>query len=267
MEITNQPNHFHNPYSLPFLAFIPDHYNLSNDFIDHELLESSDLSINSEEIDVLTFVELHTQTVSPVEFIRQIFPIALIFTTSSFYAQMQTLSMLRQENSVNNKMMVTQAKLHMIFWPMSVIGGMLTDNIYPLTAYVPIQVCHIWSFLVEFGSLSIILYSFYAALLRYIMLMHTKRAETFGKERLISMIYWIFYFHAFLWALFIKFIRFNMESLPMVNKCYGWMDRVYLVELHDSTNMMKRHFCAFDDSNDGKIVFQLYTFGSFYKNI
>ena len=264
METRIQPNHFHSPYTFPFLAFIPDQYNLSTDFSNPELLESSYLSIYKKDLDILSFVELHTQTVSPAEFISLIFPIGLIFTTSSFFAQMRTLTMLRQENSVNNQMMVTQAKLHMIFWPMSVIGGMLTDNIYPLTAYIPIQLCHIWSFLVEFGSLSIILYSFYAALLRYIMLMHTKRAEAFGKERLISMIYWIYYSHAFLWALFIKFIRFNMETLPMVNKCYGWMDRIYLVELHDSTNMMKRHFCAFDGSNDGKMNFQPYSWIIWY---
>ena len=135
---------------------------------------------------------------------------------------------------------------------MNVIGTILTDNIYPLTAYLPVQICHSWSFLSEFGSLCIILYSFYAALLRYIMLMHTERAETFGKERLISIIYWMYYSHAFFWALYSKFIRFNMETLPILNKCYGWMDRIYLIELHDSSNMMKRHFCAFEDSNGGK---------------
>ena len=140
----------------------------------------------------------------------------------------------------------------MVFWPMNVIGTILTDNIYPLTAYLPVQICHSWSFLSEFGSMCIILYSFYAALLRYIMLMHTERAETFGKERLISIIYWMYYSHAFFWALYSKFIRFNMETLPILNKCYGWMDRIYLLELHDSSNMMKRHFCAFEDYNGGK---------------
>ena len=251
MEIPIQSNHFHNPYTMPYLALFPEQNNFSAHWLESGSIENLDSNFYEDNISILSSLKLHSQTISPIKSGLTV-TFGLAFTMSSYFIQTRTLAMLKQEKSVNNKMMVTQAKLHMIFWPMNVIGTLLTDNIYPLTAYFPVQICHIWSFLAEFGSLCIILYSFYAALLRYIMLMHTKRAETFGKERLISIIYWIYYSHAFFWALYSKFIRFNMETLPILNKCYGWMDRIYLLELHDSSNMMKRHFCAFEDSNDGK---------------
>ena len=251
--MTVQPNHFYNPYELPFLAFLADQNNYSKYSTSSGNENITEASFHEDNINVLSSVELHSQTMSPVKSFALILPIGLTFSASSFFIQIRTLDMLKQENSVNNKFMVTQAKMHMIFWPTLVVATMLTDNIYPLTAFIPPEFCTILSFFWEFCGMCLILYSFYAALLRYIFCLHSNRATAFGKERLITMMYWIFYSHAFLWALYTKFIRFNMETIPMLNKCYGWMDRVYLMELHSSTNMVKRHFCAFDSDN-GKCI-------------
>ena len=240
-----QPNHFYSPYNLPFLAFLPDQDNNSN-YLNSPSNESDYIY---QDVDIMSSVELHSQTLNPLKSFGIILPIGLTFSTSSFFIQTRTLAMLKEENSVNNKLMVTQAKMHMVFWPTLVVATMLTDNIYPLTAYIPPEFCTILSFFWEYCGMCIILYSFYAALLRYIFCLHTQRALKFGKEKLIQIIYWTFYSHAFLWALYTKFIRFNLETIPLLNRCYGWMDRVYLMELHSSTNMVKRHFCAFDSEN------------------
>ena len=245
-----QSNHFHNPYDLPFLAFIPEQGNHSKYTLPGSNKDELDENLYPT-IDILSSMELHSQTLPTLESFGIVLPIGLIFGSSACFIQSRTLAMLKQENSVNNKMMVTQAKMHMIFWPTLVLTTMLTDNIYPLTAYIPAEFCTVLSFFWEFCGMCIILYSFYAALLRYIFCLHTQKALKFGKEKLISLIYWVFYSHAFVWALYSKFIRFNMETIPILNKCYGWMDQVYLLELHSSTNMVKRHFCAFD-SESGK---------------
>ena len=152
MEKPIQSNYFHNPYTLPYLAFFPDQKNFSTYFVESESIENLDSNRYVDGINVLNSIELHSQTMSPVKSGMMV-PFGLVFTLSSFFIQTRTLAMLKQENSVNNKMMVTQAKLHMVFWPMNVVGTILTDNIYPLTAYLPVQICHSWSFLSEFGSL------------------------------------------------------------------------------------------------------------------
>ena len=72
--------------------------------------------------------------------------------------------MLEQEKSVNNQLMVTQARIHMIFWPSIVIINTLADNIYPLMTLTTPTFCTFLSFFFYFCVFSMILYTFYAAL-------------------------------------------------------------------------------------------------------
>ena len=137
-----------------------------------------------------------------------------------------------------------------IHWYQTVLSPTYISDIYPLATYTPPHFCTILSFVTNFCTLCIILYSFYAALLRYLFCTYSIWVEKFGKERLIRIVYWVFYVHAFLWALGNKLLHFSLEVAPMINSCYGWSDRVYMLELHDSANMVKRHFCGFD-SVDG----------------
>ena len=241
----NQVNPFYNPYPLPYLPFFLPHTNDSANF-----LKNQDENFFDEGLDIISSLGLHTQTEDPILTLGVCFPIWSLFTITAIFIQVRTLNMLKQENSVNNMLMVTQAKLHIIFWPMMMTMIELTDNIYPLAAYTPNHFCTVLSVIINFFSLCIILYSFYAALLRYMFCSHSNWVENFGKERLIRIIYWVFYVHAFLWAVGNKLLRFSLDAVPMINSCYGWSDRVFMLELHDSANVVKRHFCGFD-SVDG----------------
>ena len=159
--------------------------------------------------------------------------------------------MLKRETSVNNSIMVTQAKLHIIYWPIGILSNAMIDNIYPVAEFLTPYFCTALSFFVNFSAISVILYSFYACLLRYLCCLHTEKVKKFGKTKMIGILYWVFYAHVFIWALSTVFTSFNSDRLPMINKCYGWQARVYLLELDDTANMMKRHFCALN-SSDGK---------------
>ena len=238
--------HFHNPYTKPYLVFdtklikeldLPS-FPSSNKTNAHNFLSNSNSNL-------LTSVELHTQTSDPIISLGIATPIMLIFAASSVFIQSRTLQMLKHESSVNNRLMATQAKIHMIYWPVCVLAYALTENVYPLSTFTTPYFCTILSFFVNFCTISIILYTFYACLLRYICLLHTKKVEYFGKIKTIGLVYWLFYTHSFIWTTLVMFTSFNLDRLPLINKCYGWQDQVYLLELHDTTNMLKRHFCAF----------------------
>ena len=155
--------------------------------------------------------------------------------------------MLKKESSVNNRSMRTQAKVHIVFWPSIVVVNTLGDNIYPLKEVFSSTFCTALSFHVYFCAESIVLYSFYAALLRYLCLLHTNKVNQFGKNKLIGIFYWIFYLHTFLWSLFTILTRFNFDYLPLINGCYGYYDRVFLME--DSLmHVAQRHFCGLQSS-------------------
>ena len=245
-------NPFYVPYPLPYLPFLHARLNIS---LQNEQHINQNNELFEEAFSIISNLELHTQTESPIITLGICFPIWLFLTMTAIFIQILTLDMLKQETSVNNKLMVTQAKLHIVFWPTLMIMIELTDNIYPLAAYTTPHFCTVMSLFVSFCSLSIILYSFYAALLRYLFCTYSEWVKKFGKEKLIRIVYWVFYFHCFAWAIGTKLLRISLEAAPMINSCYGWADRVYLLELDDGANMMKRLFCGFDSPSIGMNYF------------
>ena len=102
-----------------------------------------------------------------------------------------------------------------------------------------------------FSLFSFILYSFYASLLRYLFCIHTTRVTQFGKEKLIHILYWMFYIHTFLWTIFTHATSFNMDHLPLINSCFGIHQDVFLME-SSTMSMLKRHFCIL--TTDGGIL-------------
>ena len=200
----------------------PDHYRTFSSFID---------------------IDLYRQPVLPPIISLLVIPmIQLILVFTGMLIQLRTLQMLRREASVNSMMMVTQAKIHIIFWPIWAISVTLTESFYPLVNLITPHACHLMKFYVYFSLFSFILYSFYASLLRYLFCIHTTRVTQFGKEKLIQILYWMFYIHTFLWTIFTHATSFNMDHLPLINSCFGIHQDVFLME-SSTMSMLKRHFC------------------------
>ena len=153
--------------------------------------------------------------------------------------------MLKQEKSVNNRMMVTQAKLHIIFWPLWVVAITLTDNIYPLSAFTTPITCSVLRYCIYFCEFSFILYSFYAALLRYLCCLHTDKVNKFGRSKLITVVYWTFYLHTLVWTLYTIFTSFSLDHHPLINNCYGYYHTIFLME-SSPLEMLQRQFCALE---------------------
>ena len=228
----------HNPYHKPYLAFLITEKTKSTT-VDEDINSDS----IGEDINLISIEELFTHTVHPIVSLGLIMPIQLLFAASAIFIQIRTLQMLKYENSVNNRLMVTQAWIHIIFWPTIVIVNTLADNIYPLMTLTTPKFCTILSFFFYFCVFSMILYSFYAALLRYLCTVRTEQVDQFGKDRLIRLIYWIFYFHTSAWALYTISTSFNLDHIPLINSCYGHAERVFLME-QSPIEMLQRHFCG-----------------------
>ena len=228
----------------PYIAFLSENKTMSPGSFTSK--EDSNIPFN-DNINLIFSLELVSFLQKPIVSLCFIMPVQLLFATTAVFIQIRTLDMLKKENSINNRSMTTQAKLHMIFWPSIVLVNTLSDNIYPLSEVFSSTFCAALSFHVYFCAESIVLYSFYAALLRYLCLLHTNKVNRFGKNKLIGIIYWMFYLHTLLWALFTILTRFNFDYLPLINGCYGNYDRVFLME--DSLmHVAQRHFCGLQSS-------------------
>ena len=239
---------FYHSYKKPYLAFLVDSNATST--MNSVLSFENNHEVTLENINLISILELDAPTQNPVLSLAIIMPTQLFFVALALFIQTRTLQMLKQEKSVNNKLMVTQAWIHMLFWPAVVIAITLTDNIYPLSAFTSDVFCSVLSFIFYFCGFSFILYSFYASLLRYLLCLYTERVNKFGKHKLITIIYCIFYLHTFLWALYTLLTSFNMDHTPLINSCYGYDDRVFLME-KTAFQMAQRHFCTLG-SDEGK---------------
>ena len=127
--------------------------------------------------------------------------------------------------------MKSQAKLHMIYWPSAIFLHFLVDNIYPLSALTSPHFCAIMNMYLGFGMLSMTLYSFYAALLRYLYLNQAEIVAKFGKTKIISVLFWVYYLHTFLFSLYIILAGHFTFNDGWVARFYGQMDRVFLLEV------------------------------------
>ena len=247
--------YLHNPYQDPSLVFLSHPWNTSNDSY-YPDANSSDSSIQS--INLISVIELEAQTIHPAISLALILPIQFLITASAIFIQLRTLDMLKKENSVNNPLMVTQARIHIIFWPTIVIVNTLADNIYPLSAVLTSSFCTVLSLYFYFCTFSMILYSFYAAFLRYVCCCYAEKVNNFGKGKLISLVYWIFYLHTFTWALYTIVTQYNLDHVPLLNSCFGYQDRIFLME-SSPLNMARRHLCLLESINGRNVnTYQTY---------
>ena len=185
------------------------------------------------DLDLISDIDIEPLMNDPITSFISLTTLGLILLPGVILIQRKTLKMLKGENSINARMMASQAKLHMIFWPSAIFMQALVDNIYPLSALTSHYFCTIMTIYMRFGMVSMILYSFYAALLRYLYLVQEEIVAKFGKKKTISVLFWIYYLHTFLWSFYTSLsghYAFEPDNY-WVSSCYGWRDRVFLREV------------------------------------
>ena len=218
--------YLYNPYPLPYITFL-DKQTPSNTASPSE----KEGNVLYKDLDLISDVDIEPQISDPITSFIIVTTFCLIVLPSVILIQTRTLKMLKSENGINTRMMEAQAKLHMIYWPSAIFLHTLVDNIYPLSALTSHHFCTIMNMYMRFGMLSMILYSFYAAILRYLYLVQEEMVAKFGRTKIISVVFWIYYLHTFLWSLYIILTGHYAFTDHWTWGCYGWMDRVFLLEV------------------------------------
>ena len=196
------------------------------------------------DIDLISDIDIETQMNDPITSFVILTTFGSILLPGVLLIQTRTLKMLKGENSINTRMMASQAKLHMIFWPSAIFLHALVDNIYPLSALTSHHFCTIVNMCFRFAMISMIIYSLYAAILRYLYLVQEEFVAKFGKTEIISVVFWVYYLHAFLWSLHVAVFTGHSSSVvflnPFVSSCYGWKDRVFLLQESSSDVLLRQ---------------------------
>ena len=260
MRKPTQTTYFYHPYSLPYVAILDQQ--IPFNFVSSARKENSG-SFNN--LDLITEVDIQSQINDPITSFSIIITLGSLLVASVILIQMKTLEMLRLEHTINTRMMVTQAKLHIIFWPSSLVLYALTDNIYPLSALTSPVFCTFMYAYLAFGFTAMILFSFYAALVRYLCLVQGEILEKFGKTKIMSLIYWVFYIHSLIWTLYCVFTDPTGGRFPWVSSCYGWKDRVFLLEPSFYDALLRQ--AGLLETHNGKALLYIIQYGTSKTNL
>ena len=227
--------YLYNPYTSPYITFL-DNQTPSNTVSQSE----KEGNVLYKDLDLISDVDIEPQMIEPITSFIILTTFGLIVLPSVILIQTRTLKMLKSENGINTRMMEAQAKLHMIYWPSAIFLHALVDNIYPLSAVTSPHLCTVMNMLISFAMISMILYSLYAAILRYLYLVQEKIVVKFGKTEIISMVFWGYYLHTFIWSLYILLTGHYAFTYPWVSSCYGWKDRVFMLEESSSDVLLRQ---------------------------
>ena len=241
-------SYLYNPYEKPQLWFF-----IQND----KSRDSTDDPVGINDGYWIEDLDLYGQpSQDPLISFLFVFPIQLLLTFWAIFIQVRTCKMVKYEKSVNNMMMSSQAKMHILFWPFWTLSIQLINIVYPLSAITSPLLCHIIRFFFYFGVFSFFMYSYYAAFLRYLICNYTDKTEIFGKERLILYIHNFFYSHVILWTLntiVYNLDVFNLDHIPLMNSCSGHYTDQFLTESSSLSNMIKRQFSALGNDEGNTI--------------
>ena len=229
--------HFYNPFTNSSLGFLIQP-------------NPSIASAVSDDTFTLSNINLYRQPLHNPIISYCLLPFQVGIALVGILIQTRILQMCKYEANVNTPMMETQAKIHMGFWPLFILLETLVDNVHPVAELTHPLFCHASRILLYICLYSFILYSFYAALLRYLFCIHTEKVNKYGREKVIRVFHGLFYLHALIWAILTIFTSGQLDHFPLINGCLGYTPSVFLVE--DSMfSMIKRHFCGLD-SAEGK---------------
>ena len=130
----------------------------------------------------------------------------------------------------------------LIYWPFVVFLICLTNFLHPLNKLIGQWFCTFAGIFSKFLQMVVLFHSFLAALMRYIIIIHSKTVRVYGKEK-IKM---IFFFLSIFLPTLITILRSAADSsrygVSYINKCNGLHHESFLID----TN---KHVCEFDGYN------------------
>ena len=165
------------------------------------------------------------------------------------YLQIKILKMLKKDDSILKDIIYLFAIAQIIYCPLLVFLITSTNFVYPLNKVIGQWFCNISQFVLYFLVNIISFHSLVNALMRYLFIVHTKKVELYGKEKLKK----VFLLLSILIPLIVTLGKVNngstLDALSFINKCNAKDHDVFLFET-STLNVLKKGFCVVGDYNE-----------------
>ena len=130
----------------------------------------------------------------------------------------------------------------LILWPFLISIISVTNFIHSFPPEIVQWICPIAWFVIYLSLNFSNAHSCFTAIMRYLFIVHDERVRSIGKEKVKRYFHVLSILVPLLITLWKAIDGSELDSLSMINKCYGKHHRTFLVET-STINVFKKNFC------------------------
>jgi len=232
--------YFYHPFRNPILGF----------FIDGD---TSSTNISKFTIDD---IDMYYQPLEHPIVAFSVFLFKLLIIAIGEVVSMKVLEVAKKETSIINQMTILFCITQMIFHPLLLLFDLTVNLIHPVDEVISPWLCHFGWFFYGMSTKIVLYNSFIIAVMRYLFIIYSKTAETYGKEKIKQYFIWLGVLIPLVGVILDGIDHKDLSKLSFINKCYGKDHKVFLIET-STLDVIKRKFWKIEDfvENDSWAIF------------
>ena len=188
---------------------------------------------------VMDDVDLYYQPLEPQWIAIFFFFVRLTIIVFGQFIGTKVVILMKRENGILSEVTILFMITQMVFHPILIFFELTVNLIHPVDEVMGPWVCYVAWLFYSFSTSIVLNYSFIAAIMRYIFVVHEERVIQHGKEKIKR--YFLYLSVAVVIIVIIMRIIDGTSSLSFINKCYGRDHEVFLIET-SSLAVLKRKF-------------------------
>ena len=218
--------HFYNPFKSPTFWFVVNdpNNNYGNDSMSYDSMDD---------------VDLYYQPLEPQWIAIFFFLVRLTIIVFGQFIGTKVVILMKREKGILSEVTILFMITQMVFHPILIFFELTVNLIHPVDEVMGPWVCYVAWLFYSFSTSIVLNYSFIAAIMRYIFVVHEDRVVQQGKEKVKR--YFLYISVAVVIIVIIMRIIDGTSSLSFINKCYGRDHEVFLIET-SSLAVLKRKF-------------------------
>ena len=217
-------HHLYNPYKQPTLGFLWD----------------DSKTIGNETIgQLIDDIDLYYQPLEPPWIAILFFFVRLAIIFIGEIIGKKVVNMTTEETGILSEITLMFIAIQMIFHPILIFFDLAVNLMHPIEDIIGPWICTVGWLFYNVSTTIVLNYSFFAAVMRYVFVVHEDRVGRYGKEKVKR--HFLYLYLAITIAKIVMRAVDGTSRLSFINKCYGRDHEVFLIET-SSLGVLKRKF-------------------------
>ena len=224
--------HLYNPYKQPTLGF---------------LWEDSKTTGNETNGQLVDDIDFYYQPLEPPWIAIIFFFVRLTIIFIGEIIGKKVVIMTREETGILSEITLMFISIQMIFHPILIFFELSVNLIHPINEIIGPWICTVGWLFYNISTKIVLNYSFFAAIMRYVFVVHDDRVGRYGKDKVKR--HFLYLYLAITIAQIVMKAVDGTSRLSFINKCYGRDHEIFLIET-SSLSVLKRKFWTSAQNQD-----------------